>query len=103
MIRLAQKLTDPDHCFIQYSDLVQGISIFAVSIASVRTAPTPPTAVQYCARIYRPSFRENKPKTLVSSDTKRAFWACFRENWVYNFGHWNKGAPSAITYLILVG
>jgi hypothetical protein len=36
------------------------------------------------ARIYRP---ENKPKTLVFSHTKRAFWACFRENWVYNFGH----------------
>ncbi len=38
-------------------------------------------------RIYRPSFRENKPKTLVFSHTKRAFWACFCENWVYNFGH----------------
>ncbi len=38
------------------------------------------------ARIYRPSFRENKPITLVFSHTKRAFWACFRENWVYNFG-----------------
>jgi hypothetical protein len=32
------------------------------------------------------SFHENKPKTLVFSHTKRAFWACFRENWVYNFG-----------------
>jgi hypothetical protein len=42
----------------------------------------------FCARIYRPSFHENKPKTLVFSHTKRAFWACFRENWVYNFGHW---------------
>ncbi len=41
-----------------------------------------------CARIYKPSFRENKPKTLVFSHTKRAFWASFRENWVYNFGHW---------------
>ncbi len=39
------------------------------------------------ARIYRPSFNENKPKTLVFSHTKRAFQACFRENWVYNFGH----------------
>jgi hypothetical protein len=34
-----------------------------------------------------PSFRENKPKTLVFSHTKRAYWACFRENCVYNFGH----------------
>ncbi len=32
------------------------------------------------ARIYRPSFRANNPKT-------RAFWACFRENWVYKFGY----------------
>ncbi len=35
-----------------------------------------------------PRFRENKPKTLVFSHWKRAFWACFRENRVYNFGHW---------------
>jgi hypothetical protein len=39
-----------------------------------------------------PRFRENKPKTLVFSHRKRAFWACFRENCVYNFGHW------AVTY-----
>jgi hypothetical protein len=34
-----------------------------------------------------PRFRENKPKTLVFSHRKQAFWACFRENCVYNFGH----------------
>ncbi len=34
-----------------------------------------------------PRFRENKPKTLVFSHRKLAFWACFRENCVYNFGH----------------
>jgi hypothetical protein len=34
-----------------------------------------------------PRFRENKPKALVFSHVKRAFWACFRENCVYNFGH----------------
>ncbi len=39
------------------------------------------------ARIHRPSVRENKPKTLVFSNRKRAFWAGFRENWVYKFGH----------------
>jgi hypothetical protein len=39
------------------------------------------------ARIYRPRFHENKPKTLVFSHSKRAFWACFRESRVYNFGH----------------
>jgi hypothetical protein len=38
-------------------------------------------------RIYRPRFRENKPKTLVFSHKKRVFWACFRENRVYNFRH----------------
>jgi hypothetical protein len=27
-----------------------------------------------------PRFHENKPKTLVFSHRKRAFWACFREN-----------------------
>jgi hypothetical protein len=34
-----------------------------------------------------PRFRENEAKTLVFSHWKRAFWACFREKWVYNFGH----------------
>ncbi len=35
-----------------------------------------------------PRFHENKPKTLVFSHRKRAFWAaCFRENCVYNFWH----------------
>ncbi len=33
-----------------------------------------------------PRFRESKPKTLVFSHRKRAFWACFA-NCVYNFGH----------------
>ncbi len=36
-----------------------------------------------------PRFRENKLKTLVFSHRKRAYWACFRENCVYNFGHWS--------------
>ncbi len=39
------------------------------------------------ARIYRPCFRENQPKRSFSIKWKRAFWACFRENWVYKFGH----------------
>jgi hypothetical protein len=33
-----------------------------------------------CARNYRPSFRENKPKTLVFYDWIRAFWVCFHKN-----------------------
>jgi hypothetical protein len=33
-------------------------------------------------------FRENKPETIVFSHRKQAFWACFRENCLYNFGHW---------------
>ncbi len=38
------------------------------------------------ARNYRPCFRENQPKRSFSIKWKRAFWACFRENWVYKFG-----------------
>jgi hypothetical protein len=30
-----------------------------------------------CAQIYRPSFRKNKPKTLIFNHWKRAFCACF--------------------------
>jgi hypothetical protein len=37
-------------------------------------------APELCARIYRPSIRKNKPKTLVFSHRIRAFSACFREN-----------------------
>jgi hypothetical protein len=36
--------------------------------------------VLYSVRNYRPSFRVNKPKTLVLNDWIRAFWACFHEN-----------------------
>jgi hypothetical protein len=43
---------------------------------------------QYCGRIYRPSFHEKKPKTLVFSQSIQAFCACFRKNWVYKFRHW---------------
>ncbi len=39
------------------------------------------------ARNYRPCFRENQPKRSFSIKWKRAFWACFRENRVYKFGH----------------
>jgi hypothetical protein len=35
---------------------------------------------QACARNYRHSFRENKPKMLVFFDWIRAFWACFHGN-----------------------
>ncbi len=41
----------------------------------------------YCARNYRPCFRENQPIRSFSIKWKRAIWACFRENWVYKFGH----------------
>ncbi len=43
---------------------------------------------ELCARNYRPSLPENKPKTLVFNDWKRVFWACFHENEVYKFRHW---------------
>ncbi len=36
---------------------------------------------------YRPSFLENKPKTLVFFNERFGLlWACFRENWVFNLG-----------------
>jgi hypothetical protein len=45
-----------------------------------------------------PRFRENKPKTLVFSNRKRAFWACFREHCVYNFGHGTVLGPLLLRY-----
>jgi hypothetical protein len=53
------------------------------------------------ARIYEPSFRENKPKTLVFSHRKRVFWAFFRENWVYKFGHGSSFSKNTIFRLFL--
>ncbi len=46
------------------------------SIAVRGSRPPPPRSV-FSALIYRPSFRENKPNTLVFSNRKRANWACF--------------------------
>ncbi len=48
------------------------------------------------ARIYRLSFHANKPKTLVFNHWKRAFWACFREYWVYKFGQ----SPNLLNVLL---
>ncbi len=42
--------------------------------------------MRYSCPDYRPSFRENKPKALVMSHEKQAFWVGFRENWVFKFG-----------------
>ncbi len=53
------------------------------------------------ARIYRPGFRQNKSKTLVFSHRKRAFWACFRENRVYKFGHGRLLENSAFLWIPL--
>jgi hypothetical protein len=39
------------------------------------------------ARIYRPCFRKKQAQNARFQSFKRAFWACFRENWVYKFGH----------------
>ncbi len=47
----------------------------------------PSRLVDTDARNYRPCFRENQPKRSFSIKWKRAFWACFRENWVYKFRH----------------
>ncbi len=33
-----------------------------------------------------PVFAKTSPKKIFFNDWKRAFWACFRENWVYKFG-----------------
>ncbi len=54
-----------------------------------------------CARIYRPSFRENKPKKLIFNDLKLSFRACFRENLVYKFGHRSLTSRSKITFIFL--
>jgi len=51
-----------------------------------------------CARIYRPCFRENKLKTLVFHYWKRAFLACFHENWAYKFGHWKYRRSLTMSY-----
>ncbi len=51
-----------------------------------------------CARIYRPNFRENKPKTIVFYDFKSGVFGFFHENWVFKFGHWSVKIYSAKPY-----
>jgi hypothetical protein len=66
------------------------ISALAEELVEYRVGPYPNTMRNIdhtCARIYRPSFRENNPRKLVFRHRKRAFWACFHDNWDYNFGH----------------
>ncbi len=65
-----------------WKDFAAGVYLF-----EAQKPPPPPTQTLYCARNDRPSFHENMPKTLVLYDWKRAFWACFHENWVYKFRH----------------
>ncbi len=49
------------------------------------------------ALIYRPSFRENKPKTLDFNDCKRAFWVCFTKT-----GSINSGTAHNLTQVTMV-
>jgi hypothetical protein len=60
------------------------------------------SAARFCLVIPMPEFidpriRENKPKTPEFSHWKRALCACFRENWVYNFGHYARECEDWIT------
>jgi hypothetical protein len=54
---------------------------------------------QYCDRIWRPSSRESKSKTLVSSHRQRAFWAFFAKTKSINSGN---GYSLAIIKVILL-
>jgi hypothetical protein len=49
------------------------------TVPNIRVVDPDPDPYWIRARNYRPSFRENKPKTLVFNDGIRAFWACFHE------------------------
>ncbi len=71
--------------------------LFRIMYTQNRSSPPPPPQpistyiIASRARNYRPCFRENQPKRSFSIKWKRAFLACFRENWVYKFGHrWDK-------------
>ncbi len=58
-----------------------GLSLSAFYLYKMLATPVP--------EFIDPRIRENKPKTLLFSHWKWAFWACFHENWVYKFGHWS--------------
>ncbi len=57
---------------------------------------------EFCARNYRPCFHENQPKRSFSIKWKRAFWACFRENRVYKFGHTGFTGMYFLTVMVLI-
>jgi hypothetical protein len=99
--------------------LLQQVSGHTSFKDDVNCFPSPRISVSYLSHAlysvpeFRPSFRENKPKILVFRNWKRAFWACFREHWVYKFGQRSvnfrepqiEGSPkiSASTKLPLMG
>ncbi len=77
---LLQDANSLSHCLLPASVCLLLHVLYILLPASLPSVP--------CARIHRPSFCENKPKTLVFNDWKRMFLARFRENWVYKFGDW---------------
>ncbi len=74
------------HCLDASYSSAQGTTVTAAT-SNIKDDSNIMRAHKSSARIYRPSFRENKPKSLVFNHRKRAFWTCFRENFVYKFGY----------------
>jgi hypothetical protein len=60
--------------------------VFPYWLAKIGIMKESAEVMRYSCPDYRPSFRENKPKALVMSHEKQAFWVGFRENWVFKFG-----------------
>ncbi len=80
--------------FIYFTDICSlyslwGRKTFHLATVKLYTSCSQTADRKACARNYRPCFRENQPKRSFSIKWKRVFWACFRENWVYKFGHWS--------------
>ncbi len=73
--------------YLSWRQLAMETAELEVCLCHLPAEKSKATCVDPSTRNYRPSFRENKPKTLVLYEWKRAFWACVRENWVYKFGH----------------
>jgi hypothetical protein len=43
-----------------------------------------------------PFYAKTTPKRSISMTENERFWACFRENWVYKFGHAGVGLSFAM-------
>ncbi len=58
-------------------------------VPGLESSSSPWILIPLCLNLYT-QFSRKQAQNACFYPLKRAFWACFRENWVYKFGHWTE-------------